>query len=485
MSQSIKTTNASDKRTSRRRVNRSLRIQNLAARQLMAADIELIGDTLQINGDDLDDQITVRYVNLPMKNVNPNLSPVIQFQQSQRLQVRVSDSTKNMVQVRHFLPSEVDDLVINTGNGANFVDNQTDLESRIVGGDGPDRLYGGSVNDRIFGGDSRDYLFGRDGDDQINGQDGADYLYGGRGDDLLRGGNQRDRLYGHRGDDRLIGGNHLDYLYGGDDNDALIGGNGPDQLHSGTGDDRFLIGVGDNDTVLDINAVDDVRINFQDTFVSTDVNLASNIGTVTAAPATWNDTDLESVDRSLEMLFDATDNNRLLQKHDGSELDFVRYSTLSDSSGALNTSVLGWNGGDGIIILDNATWQASRLYQTVIHEVGHNFDTTEENAFVDEFLDVGTWTYRKWYQRESALIANGYVQAVDTNYDRWFFKADSADKFAREYGTMNPKEDFATSIAAKIMTDNGWRYNSESPSEVRTRMSARFDVLDDFFASLS
>jgi hypothetical protein len=77
------------------------------------------------------------------------------------------------------------------------------------------------------------------------------------------------------------------------------------------------------------------------------------------------------------------------------------------------------------------------------------------------------------------------TQANDSGWGSWYYSTARADEFARNYGKMNPLEDFATSFTAKIMTDAGLDYFGQDAADVQDRMSARFDVLDDFFASIS
>ena len=74
--------------------------------------------------------------------------------------------------------------------------------------------------------DGDDWLFGGEGNDVLFGLGGNDHLYGGSGDDVLFGGSGNDHLYGGSGNDILFGGSGDDYLDGGEGRDILFGGSG-------------------------------------------------------------------------------------------------------------------------------------------------------------------------------------------------------------------------------------------------------------------
>jgi Ca2+-binding RTX toxin-like protein len=65
----------------------------------------------------------------------------------------------------------------------------TDVES-IWGGDGNDRLSGGTGDNSLLGGPGNDTLQGGAGDDYVFGAEGADQLFGDAGDDFLDGGDE-------------------------------------------------------------------------------------------------------------------------------------------------------------------------------------------------------------------------------------------------------------------------------------------------------
>ena len=67
--------------------------------------------------------------------------------------------------------------------------------------------------------------------------DAADVIYGGPGNDNLWSSGGDDRLYGDEGHDRLYAGRGNDYVSGGTENDQLRGGAGDDSLYGDAGTD--------------------------------------------------------------------------------------------------------------------------------------------------------------------------------------------------------------------------------------------------------
>jgi len=92
-------------------------------------------------------------------------------------------------------------IEVELGDGDDWIDNATDVESRVSGGSGEDVLWGGS---------RRDSLAGNDGSNQLHGRGGDDFLADGSGAGLLDGGDGRDTLVGGAGADSFSGGRGLD-----------------------------------------------------------------------------------------------------------------------------------------------------------------------------------------------------------------------------------------------------------------------------------
>jgi Ca2+-binding RTX toxin-like protein len=122
------------------------------------------------------------------------------------------------------------------GNGNDYFDNNTDLDSVAYGGWGNDTLNGGSGDDHLEGGYNSDILSGGEGNDYLDAGAGTDYawnvLHGGGGNDTLHGSEGPDVLSGEAGVDLLYGHGDTDHLDGGNDNvlDVLFGGTGADVL---------------------------------------------------------------------------------------------------------------------------------------------------------------------------------------------------------------------------------------------------------------
>ncbi len=117
--------------------------------------------------------------------------------------------------------------------------------NEIVGGKGPDKLYGLGGHDSIFGEGGNDQIFGDSGNDKLYGGAGNDTIYGGTGADVINGDAGHDVLGGGAGNDTISGGTGNDTIYGGDGNDKIDGGAGKDKIYGGNGDDEITAGKDD------------------------------------------------------------------------------------------------------------------------------------------------------------------------------------------------------------------------------------------------
>lgn len=135
-------------------------------------------------------------------------------------------------------------ILLRGGDDDAEIDKDITIDALLDGGDGDDKLTGGSGNDILLGGAGDDKLKGQDGDDLLDGGDGDDKLDGGKGADILLGGAGDDKLDGGSGSDsnELLG----DVLSGGDGDDQLKGGKGMNVLIGGQGIDKIQGGKAGN-----------------------------------------------------------------------------------------------------------------------------------------------------------------------------------------------------------------------------------------------
>jgi RTX calcium-binding nonapeptide repeat (4 copies) len=257
----------------------------------------------------------------------------------------------------------------------------------------------------------REIVFrGGDGNDKFNNLTNIDCI--------ARGGLGNDTLYGGSGNDKLYCGSGNDKLYGREGNDALYGGRGGhDELHGGAGDDRFLVMYGTN-PVMDKKDEDAV--------------LVFRKGT-----KDWTAAEIESVDKALGILQQAT-NNTFFLKHGGTgRMTFVRLGKTKDNFS-------GDNDKKGTINLTDRTFDEHKVVRVVVHEIGHNWDV--ENPKWTKFLALSGW---QEVTDASTPVPEGYIRTKEKYEERWQYRADSA--FASAYARTAPEEDFAESFAAYFL----------------------------------
>lgn len=316
---------------------------------------------------------------------------------------------------------------------------------------------------RALGGGGNDYLEGDDANDYFEGGAGTDTIRGFGGHDTIFGGADSDKLYGGDGNDRLVGGGGTDYLYGGADNDGLIGGDSSDvdYLYGEAGADRFLVQT--NDQVKDA--------------ASQDATIAFRNGS-----SSWNERELEAVDQAFAELQSVTGNTVLLKDTTSSKnLIFQKENSSVDYAGRNTETTVTeryWDyyrftwktryvRTDRLIqIRDfNETNNRERLnaIDTVIHEIGHNWDSSSERAgrgvagsTWNSFVGISDW--------RTSSTAN-HFRSGDGN---WYYSKASKDGFfggvistdrgnSLTYGKWNPVEDWATAFEAyfRIRRESG------------------------------
>ena len=141
------------------------------------------------------------------------------------------------------------EIIVDGGDGDDFITGSLNIASTLNGGDGTDVLFGGTQADSLTGGDGQDLLNGRDGDDTLNGGDGGDIINGEVGDDIVNGGSSGDTINGGSGDDTINGQSGNDDIFGDTDDDVIDGGSGSDTIDGGIGDDS-ISGGSEPDSLL-------------------------------------------------------------------------------------------------------------------------------------------------------------------------------------------------------------------------------------------
>lgn len=352
----------------------------------------------------------------------------------------------------------------------------------MFGGSGENRMHGQNGNDVLNGGSGNDLLWGQLGDDEINGDTGNDFLNGGHNDDILRGGSGNDRILGEIGHDSLYGESGVDVLEGGSGNDGLFAGTASTErsLFGGSGNDRFLLYA--NDLPADFGA-GDATITFR------------NNG------STWNDAEIEIADIGLRQLHHRTSGTNIFVD----PLDVEPMALYKVPAGSLGSNVDGFNRlnwsasweADGTIIEETYTrtieivdWdendqeRSEDMSLVVIHEIAHSWDSQFEiqqvvpsrasiwNTFLSrsgwETFNPGSGHTRAPAQTQEPFDRTYVAPNYEINTHTWW--RDSSAEFSRNYGTTNPKEDWATtweSLFVEAIVENPHNgHATQVPSKV-------------------
>jgi Ca2+-binding RTX toxin-like protein len=355
----------------------------------------------------------------------------------------------------------------------------------IEGGAGDDSLYGGDGDDFMVGQDGNDYLKGDNGNDTLVGNDGSDSLYGGPDNDTLYGDADTNRptyvvadglnfLNGEDGDDNLYGGNGSDYLYGGAGRDGLYGGEGSNYLAGQGGADRFLTEPTNPyaSSYVSDALPEDAVIAFRNSPALTGIMQNGQSGTFSFDAGSWRYSDILQVDVALGNLHHHTGNTRLLKTAGGTAMSFLAVGKQTDSNMFRSG---GWNNGTEVVFVDPASSSAITLQRTVYHEFGHNWDEASENRYVGNFRAVSGW-----YEFDSA--GPEYTASSGVG-DRWYYRTDRADTFARDYGKTNPLEDMATTWEAYFV--NAYHGGATGLTQQGlARNDAKWGTLDSLFNDL-
>ena len=232
----------------RPRSNKSLSMENLEGRRLMAADCISTGQA-SICYDPNTETITAMGDN----SRNQIVASEHWYDGEKHIRVFLSRTVKDGLfrghQERIVLerPADQVDHLFMIGNGGNDdLENWTAVPSTAYGGKGKDKMLGGWSTDTFHGGSGNDVLVGSGGDDRLYGEGGNDHILAGGGNDRIEGGDGKDFLEGHAGSDHIYGGDGRDVLLGGTEGDILFGGDGNDYLDGGPGVDALLGQAGDD-----------------------------------------------------------------------------------------------------------------------------------------------------------------------------------------------------------------------------------------------
>ena len=353
------------------KANRARKIEQLEDRRMMTT---LLNDgVLEITGTDSADHIEVNEVQRSMWGRVGGQWRRMQWDQ---IEVRVEDANDNLRELRYFSPSAVDKIMVDGLDGNDTIINNTEIDSTLRGGRGQDRLIGGNANDSLYGGEDRDMLFGRGGNDGF---------YGGKDSDMLFLGTGAHRVLQAHGNDLVLG------LSG---NDAVI-----EFKNSGVGWNPYGIHQG----------------------------------------GYWTETTVETVDAALERIHSETGSTTLLKTAEGNNLSFIYRGHMVVGQ----KSVAAYNDEGRISVFDrtftigNETGDDPDLVaqQTIIHEIGHNWEEPDENDTIEDFRRLSGWSY-------------------EAKTDTWDHLVDEENDFLDDHAASNPLEDFATTFAAHFMEDD-------------------------------
>lgn len=176
----------------------------------------------------------------------PNLAP----SQVQSLVVSTGDA-ENTVDVSGLNAAAFTNLgsiTIDTGNGNDVITGSDDFAENIDAGDGNDAVDGRGGNDTLDGGNGDDTVIGGLGSDSILGGDGLDNVAGGDGNDTIDAGDGNDAVSGGIGNDSINGGDGNDTISGNAGGDFISSDLGNDSVN-GDGNDDTIFGGGGNDTL--------------------------------------------------------------------------------------------------------------------------------------------------------------------------------------------------------------------------------------------
>lgn len=163
----------------------------------------------------------------------------------------------------------------------------------------------------------------------------------------------------------------------------------------------------------------------------------------------WNDSEILRTDQGFDLLHKLTGNTRLLRDSVAGRdsLRFYRYEGKRSGCGTVACNY----GSNHHIYVGDETFSGSQDWtrQVFVHEIAHNWE--DEGSVWSSFLAESGWSKSggAGRTRGSYVDSDGVTQESD-----WYF-SDSTQDFARAYGRYNPYEDFATTFALYVTSENG------------------------------
>ena len=173
-----------------------------------------------------------------------------------------------------------------------------------------------------------------------------------------------------------------------------------------------------------------------------------------------------------------TGNTRLMKLHGGENITIKR--TVNEGETANGLPAAATNPGCGLIRMGDSSFSYREgTMSIVVHEIAHNWDESSENPDFYSFSRQSDWRGRsawEWFTGKSG--GSGY----NTSADGWHYYRATAE-FARDYGRVNPKEDWATCWELYW-----WARRGDSPIGLADanyiRLADKMSVIDAFFAKM-
>jgi hypothetical protein len=191
--------------------------------------------------------------------------------------------------------------------------------------------------------------------------------------------------------------------------------------------------------------------------------------TFTNGTRVWSAPEIVAVDKGLGWLNRTTHNTFLLRLS-----RFGNDGMTFERDVWLGPNILADNNSDGLIRVADAGFNTAGypVDQSIVHEIGHNWDSADENSTVESFRQISDW---KPLAIESAVPA-GYTRAANLKGEPqpWIYQ--TGTQFARPdgYGRTNPFEDFASSLETY--------YSGKNPS---ANWQAKWYYIDGFIRRMT